>query len=107
MTEAQLLGTAVVALSTLISLFMMVYKPLSENTKAMTTLAVKIETFSKSLDEQKEEHKEHLKEFSEYKEHISEGQRRQWEKIDEHSQKLQEHETEIQNLKNKQLKNKQ
>ena len=43
MTEAQYLGMLVIALSSLIGLFAMVYKPLSENTKAMTTLGLKLE----------------------------------------------------------------
>ena len=50
MTDAQVIGTLVIASSSIISLFSMVYKPLSENTKAMTTLGVKMEHLAEKIE---------------------------------------------------------
>ena len=94
MNEAQFMGMLVFALATLIGLFAVVYKPLSKNTEAMTKLTMKMEEFTRRMDERDREFREHKQEFDNYKtehekehenykERIREGQKRQWDKIDE------------------------
>ena len=87
----------VVGLSSLIGLFALIYKPLSENTKAMTTLGLKLQYLTEKLDREHDEHVKHIQDFEEYKSDMSEKQKQQWKKIDEHSIKIAEHETKLNN----------
>ena len=73
----------VIALVTLGTLFFAINKPLNDNTRAMTELTVKMEQFTEQLAKQE-------KELKEYKEHVSESQKRQWDAINEHTGKINE-----------------
>ena len=99
MSEAQFLGMLIVALGSLLGLFTVVYKPLNENTKAMTTLGMKIEHLSEKIEEDRKEHEKHLKDFEEYKEHVSKSQKEQWDAIRENKSKLGEQNKDIEQLK--------
>lgn len=81
MSESEFIGMVVIALVTLIGLFFAIYRPLNENTKAMTTLTVKVEELTKQINKQDNELKQ-------YKEHMSESQRRQWETINKHTEAI-------------------
>lgn len=73
----------VLCLSSLIGLFVMLFKPLNDNTKAMSILVSRIDRIAEKMDERDEELKQHIKEFDEYKNKVRESQKRQWDKIDE------------------------
>lgn len=92
MSEAEFLGMMVIAIASLVALFFAIHKPLSDNTKAMTELTIKLEYFTQQLEQQE-------KEFKEYKEHVSEGQRKQWDAINKHSDKILEHDKDIKQIK--------
>ena len=98
MTDAQVIGTLVIASSSIISLFSMVYKPLSENTKAMTTLGIKMEHLAERIENEHNEHVRHIQEFEEYKEKEREINQKQWDKLEEHGNKLTKHEEQIKHL---------
>lgn len=83
MSEIEFLGMLVLSLATLISLFVVVFKPLNANTKAMAELVSRLDIMTIRMDERDEELKEHIKEFDKYKEKVRESQKRQWDKIDE------------------------
>ena len=97
MTETQFLGMLVVSLGSLVSLFLIVYEPLSKNTKAMTELTMKIEFLTSKISEQEKKQEKYEKEFEEYKEHVSQGQQKQWDEINKHSETLARHEALINN----------
>lgn len=97
-SEAQFLGMLVIALISLVGLFMAVYKPLSENTKAMTKLGLQMEHLSEKIEEDRKEHQKHLKDFEDYKNHVSDGQKEQWDAIRENSKQLQKHDLELEHL---------
>lgn len=61
----------------------MLFKPLNDNTKAMSILVSRIDRIAEKMDERDEELKQHIKEFDDYKDKVREGQKRQWDKIDE------------------------
>ena len=61
----------------------MLFKPLNDNTKAMSTLVSRIDRITEKMDERDEELKQHIKDFDEYKNKVRESQKRQWDKIDE------------------------
>ena len=52
MTTAEMIGMVVLGLSSLIGIFTAVYRPLSENTKAMTELTLRVEQLAKEIKEQ-------------------------------------------------------
>lgn len=83
MSEIEFLGMLVLSLATLIGLFVVVFKPLNANTKAMVELVSRLDIMTLRMDERDEELKEHIKEFDKYKEKVRESQKRQWDKIDE------------------------
>lgn len=99
MSDAQFLGMLVIALGSLATLFCAVYKPLSENTKAMTELTLKIGFLAQKIEEQEKKQEKHEKEFEDYKEHVSQSQKRQWDEISKQNEMLSRHDTEIKNLK--------
>lgn len=83
MSEAEIIGFAVIGLTAFVSLFMVIYKPLNENTKAMTVLNSNIEHLAEKIEAQE-------KALLEYKEHVRDSQKRQWEKLEEHNKAIQE-----------------
>lgn len=84
-----MIGILVLALSVLVALFMSIYKPLNENTKAMTILTSNIEHLAEKIDEQNKKIEEQEKALLQYKDHMRDSQKRQWDKIDEHEKTLQ------------------
>lgn len=87
-----MIGYVVMALVVLFGLFAAVHRPINENTRAMTTLTVKVEQLTERLDEQ-------INDFEGYKSHVSVSQQRQWNVINEHSDMLIKHDLEIKQLK--------
>lgn len=83
MSKIEFLGMLVLCSSSLIGLFVMLFKPLNDNTKAMSILVSRIDRIAEKMDERDEELKQHIKEFDDYKDKVREGQKRQWDKIDE------------------------
>lgn len=81
-SEFEFIGMLVVSLSTLIGLFVVVFRPLNKNSKEMATLVLKMDRIVEKMDERDEELKEHIKEFEDYKEKVRQSQKRQWDKID-------------------------
>lgn len=90
MSEAEIIGLLVIGLTALISLFMAMYKPLNENTKAMTVLTSNIEHLAEKIDEQNKKIEEQEKALLQYKDHMRDSQKRQWDKLDEHEKTLQQ-----------------
>lgn len=81
MSTIEFVGMLVAGITALGGMFGIIYKPLNENTKAMTTLTVHVEELTKKM----EEHDEELKE---YKAHVSEGQQKQWDSINRHTEEI-------------------
>lgn len=88
MTTAEMIGIVVLGLSSLIGIFTAVYRPLNENTKAMTELTLKVEQLAKEIREQNDKLEKQNREIEEYKEHVKKGQREQWEVLDKHELKI-------------------
>lgn len=85
-----MIGFVVIGLTALVSLFMAIYKPLNENTKAMTVLTSNIEHLADKIDEQNKKIEGQEKALLEYKDHMRDSQKRQWDKLDEHDKALQQ-----------------
>lgn len=94
MSDAEFIGMLIVSLGAIVSLLAVLFKPLNKNTQAMTTLSVNMEHLAKSLEEYRNE-------MDRYKEQVSDGQRKQWKKINEHETKIQRHDIEINRLMRK------
>ena len=90
MLQAEIIGIIVIGLSALVTLFMAIYKPLNENTKAMTTLTSNIEHLTEKIEEQSNRINEQELAFSRYKDNVRESQKRQWDVLDEHERMLME-----------------
>lgn len=90
MSEAEFIGMLVLALGTLVAVAVAIGKPLSDNTKAMTTLTMNINHLSEKLDTMDKEFKEHKEDFEKYKDHVSESQKRQWNDINKNSRDITE-----------------
>lgn len=90
MSEAEFIGMLVLALGTLIGVAVAIGKPLSDNTKAMTTLTMNINHLSEKLDTMNKDFKEHKEDFEKYKNHVSESQKRQWDNINKNSRDITE-----------------
>jgi hypothetical protein len=90
MTTAEMIGIVVLGLSSLIGIFTAVYRPLNENTKAMTELTLKMEQLAEKIDEQNKKIEGQEKALLEYKDHVRDSQKRQWDKLDEHDKALQQ-----------------
>lgn len=88
MSEAEIIGTIVIGLSAIVGLFLSIYKPLSDNTKAMTTLTLNIKQLADKVDEQNKRIEQQENNLLRYKEHVSESQKRQWDVLDEHDRQL-------------------
>lgn len=82
--QALIIGYGVIALTALIGLFAAIYKPLSDNTKAMTKLTMNIEQLAEKIEEQNKRIDEQEKALNNYKDHMRESQKRQWEVLDKH-----------------------
>lgn len=91
-SDATVIGYFVVALSALIALFTAIYKPLNDNTKAMTELSVKMQRLTEELEKQN-------KDFEDYKKHVSESQKRQWDAINEQDKRINETQHELEMCK--------
>lgn len=102
MTTAEMIGIVVIGLSSLIGIFTAVYKPLNDNTKAMTELTIRIEQLAKEIKEQNEKIEKQSKEFEDYKEHVRKGQKLQWDAIEKNEKEIGEtkHELELCQLEN-------
>lgn len=90
MGEAEFIGMLVIALATLIGIVVAIGKPLSDNTKAMTTLTLNINHLSEKLDTMDKEFKAHKQEFEKYKEHVTDSQKRQWDDINKNTDDIKE-----------------
>lgn len=101
MSEVEFLGMLVLCLGTLGGVFGAVYKPLQKNTQTMTRLTLTMEHLIERMDDQEERMKEHELEFERYKEHVSQGQRRQWEEINRQHDLVRDHERAIRKLEGK------
>lgn len=82
MSEAEFIGMVVLSLSAIFGLFAVVYKPLQNNTKAMTTLTLRLDYLIDRMDKHEENYKQHLEDFEKYKEKVRESQKKQWDEID-------------------------
>lgn len=90
MTTAEMIGIVVLGLSSLIGIFTAVYRPLNENTKAMTKLTMNIEQLAEKIEEQNKRIDEQEKTLNNYKDHMRESQKRQWEVLDKHDIEIRE-----------------
>ena len=105
MPESEFLGRLVEALVVIVGLFFAIVKPLMKNTEAMTTLNATMTQLSERISENKQDLKEHEQEFEEYKEKVRTSQKRQWDVIDSHGEKLIDHEHRLQLVEKKQEEN--
>lgn len=87
-TTAEMIGIVVLGLSSLIGIFTAVYRPLNENTKAMTKLTSNIEQLAEKIEEQNKRIDKQERDLSEYKDHMRQSQKRQWEVLDKHEKDI-------------------
>lgn len=99
MSDAQIIGCIITGLSTIVSLFMAIYKPLNENTKTMVSLSEQMKQLTNEIAKQNKEIEKQEKDFNAYKDHMRESQKRQWEAIDEHTQAINEVNHKLENCK--------
>lgn len=83
-----MIGIVVLGLSSLIGIFTAVYRPLNENTKAMTKLTINIGQLAEKIEEQNKRIDEQERELNNYKDHMRESQKRQWEVLDKHEKEI-------------------
>ena len=83
-----MIGIVVLGLSSLIGIFTAVYRPLNENTKAMTKLTINIGQLAEKIEEQNKRIDEQERELNNYKDHTRESQKRQWEVLDKHEKEI-------------------
>mgnify|MGYP002770456319 CR=1 FL=1 len=88
MTTAEMIGIVVLGLSSLIGIFTAVCRPLNENTKAMTKLSMNIEQLAKKIEEQNKRIDKQERDLNNYKDHMRESQKRQWEVLDKHEKDI-------------------
>ncbi len=88
MTTAEMIGIVVLGLSSLIGIFTAVYRPLNKNTKAMTKLSMNIEQLAEKIEEQNKRIDKQERELNNYKDHVRESQKRQWEVLDKHEKEI-------------------
>lgn len=105
MPESEFLGRLIEALVVIVGLFFTIVKPLMKNTEAMTNLNATMNQLSERISENKQDLKEHEQEFEEYKEKVRTSQKRQWDVIDNHGEKLIDHEHRLQLVEKKQEEN--
>ena len=63
MSKIEFLGMLVLCLSSLIGLFVMLFKPLNDNTKAMSTLVSRIDRITEKMDERDEEYEDEIAKY--------------------------------------------
>lgn len=97
--QAQFIGMLVICGVVLIGFISAICVPLINNTKTMTELTIKMSQLIDRMDKQDRNFEKHMQEFEEYKDHVRQSQRRQWNEIDKHHDKLMEHDAEIKQLK--------
>ena len=90
MTQAEMIGIVIIALTSIIGLFTAVAKPLVRNTEAMTLLNASVRELSGKIDEQNKRIEAQEDALEHYKDHVRESQRKQWEKINEHDRRIDE-----------------
>lgn len=88
MTTSEMIGIVVLGLSSLIGIFTVVYRPLNENTKAMTELTLKMEQLATEIKEQNNKLEKQNKEIEEHKEHVRKGQKEQWIAIERNKKEI-------------------
>lgn len=88
MTTSEMIGIVVLGLSSLIGIFTAVYRPLNENTKAMTELTLKMEQLATEIKEQNNKLEKQNKDIEEYKEHVRKGQEEQWVAIERNEKEI-------------------
>lgn len=88
MTTTEMIGVVVIGLSSLIGIFTAVYRPLNENTKAMTKLSINIEQLAEKIEEQNKRIDKQERELNSYKDHMRESQKRQWDVLDKHEKDI-------------------
>lgn len=86
--NALIIGYGVIAFTALVGLFSAIYKPLNDNTKAMTKLTSNIEQLAEKIEEQNKRIDKQERELSDYKDHMRESQKRQWEVLDKHTKDI-------------------
>lgn len=99
MTANEFMGMLISAIVVLAGLCATIVKPLVANTKQMTELNMTMQQLIQRMDKQDKDFSEHLAEFESYKEHVKQSQKKQWDEIDLHHDKLIEHRNEIEQLK--------
>lgn len=99
MSQAEFIGMMVICGSVLAGVLAAIYKPLTKNTETMTRLTSRIDTLIDRMDKQERALEKHEAEFEEYKKHVSESQRKQWDEINRHHDKLIEQGNDIDILK--------
>lgn len=98
MSQNEFIGFVIGSFAVIVPLCVALIKPITENTETMTKLTVTMEHLIERMDDQEEKMKEHELEFEKYKEHVSLGQRRQWEEINRQHDLVQDHERAIRKL---------
>ena len=88
MTQAEMIGIVIIALTSIIGLFTAVAKPLVRNTEAMTLLNASVRELSGKIDEQNKRIEAQEDALEHYKDHVRESQRKQWDKINEHDRRI-------------------
>lgn len=101
MSQSEYIGLLVGSLAVIVPLCVAFIKPVTKNTKTMTMLNMTMEQLIERMDRQEKALEKHEMEFAEYKAHVSEGQRRQWDEINKHHDLLIEQGSDIENLKKK------
>ena len=91
MSKFEFIGMLVICGSTLVAMIATITKPLIKNTETMTRLTATMENLIDRMDRQETALAEHEKQFEAYKEHMKESQKRQWDEIGKHHDKLEEH----------------
>ena len=99
MSQNEYIGLLVGSLAVLVPLCVALINPITKNTKTMTKLNVTMEQLIDRMDRQEKALEKHVMEFEEYKKHVSEGQKRQWDEINKHHDRLLEHDNDIESLK--------
>lgn len=99
MTQSEYVGLLIGSLAVIVPLCVALITPITKNTKTMTRLNVTMEQLIERIGNQEKALEKHEIEFEEYKKHMREGQRRQWDEINKHHDRLIEHENDIDRLK--------
>ena len=88
MSQYEYIGFLVGSLAVIVPLCVALIAPIIKNTKTMTRLTLTMEHLIDRIDKQEKALEKHELEFEEYKAHVSEGQKRQWDEINKHHDQL-------------------